>query len=231
MSSIAPTNITTAGETTSDENLDAAQHDELLRLFNRVDALLDTNPGRTVLLVGPSAGVGASSVARGLAAIAAERQGSKVLFLDADTTKDRNQDDPRARGLIGCLERGDDPLRAIVPATESSHGRAYDFARLIDVALPRGHALPPGLIERALQALRNEYRWVVIDAAPLQAAAETMPIARLADAVAIVVEAETTRIPVTQRLLQELKLGGANPIGIVLNKRRFYIPSWIYRRL
>jgi Mrp family chromosome partitioning ATPase len=225
------TTIALPVEETVTDQLDAAQHDELLRLFNRVDALLDTNPSRSVLLVGPSAGVGASSVARGLAAIASERQGAKVLLLDADTTKERAEDDPRARGVIGCLERGEDPLTAVVPATSSSQGRAYDFARLVDLALPRGHALPPGLIERALQALRNEYRWLVIDAAPLQAAAETMPIARMVDAVAVVVEAETTRIPVTQRLLQELKLGGANPIGIVLNKRRFYIPTWIYRRL
>jgi Mrp family chromosome partitioning ATPase len=225
------TTIALPGEETGEEAMASVQHDELLRLFNRIDSLLDTNPGRSVLLVGPSAGVGASSVARGLAAIAAERQGAKVLLLDADTTKDRDPNDPRARGIVGCLERGEDPLSAIVPATSSSHGRAYDFARLIDVALPRGHALPPGLIERALQALRNEYRWLVVDAAPLQSAAETMPIARMVDAVGIVIQAETTRIPVTQRLLQELKLGGANPIGVVLNKRRFYIPPWIYRRL
>lgn len=223
--------IALPGEETSAENLEAAQHDELLRLFNRVDALLDTTPGRTVLLLGPSAGVGASSVARGLAAIAAERQGAKVLLLDANTTKDRAEQDPLARGLVPLVERGEDPRAAIVPATSLAHGRAYDFARLVDRALPRGHALPPNLLERSLQILRNEYRWLVIDAAPLQSAAETMPIARMVDAVAIVIEAETTRIPVTQRLLQELKLGGANPVGIVLNKRRFYIPPWIYRRL
>jgi Mrp family chromosome partitioning ATPase len=44
----------------------------------------------------------------------------------------------------------------------------------------------------------------------------------------IVVEAERTRAPVVERLVSLLQRAGAPLAGSILNKRRFYVPSFIY---
>jgi Mrp family chromosome partitioning ATPase len=49
--------------------------------------------------------------------------------------------------------------------------------------------------------------------------------------VVLVVEAESSRTPVVADLRDMIMARGANLAGIVLNKRRFYIPEKIYRRL
>jgi len=51
------------------------------------------------------------------------------------------------------------------------------------------------------------------------------------DGVVVVVEAEKTRWQVVENLKQKIENRGGNILGIVFNKRRFYIPDSIYRKL
>ena len=53
----------------------------------------------------------------------------------------------------------------------------------------------------------------------------------LADSSVIVVEAERTRSHVVKRLSSIINANGGSVIGAILNKRRFYTPSWIYKLL
>jgi len=45
------------------------------------------------------------------------------------------------------------------------------------------------------------------------------------------VEAERSRWEVVQRTKELLVKSNANVLGVVINKRRFYIPKWLYRTL
>ena len=47
----------------------------------------------------------------------------------------------------------------------------------------------------------------------------------------LVLEAGKTRRQVAIRARKELEEAGGKLLGVVLNKRRYYIPDWIYRRL
>jgi Mrp family chromosome partitioning ATPase len=51
------------------------------------------------------------------------------------------------------------------------------------------------------------------------------------DANLIVVEAESTRAAVAQNLRDQLMEIGAPIAGVVLNRRRFHIPRFIYRHI
>ena len=51
------------------------------------------------------------------------------------------------------------------------------------------------------------------------------------DGVVIVIEAGKTREQVAVRAKKELEEAGGKVLGVVLNKRKFYIPEWIYKRL
>lgn len=88
---------------------------------------------------------------------------------------------------------------------------------------PRMHEL--------LQHLRHHYDFVIIDAAAATASSNGFALARHVDGVILVVEAEYTRWPVVQNFKDRLVSSDANILGVVLNKRRYYIPSFLYKRL
>ena len=79
-----------------------------------------------------------------------------------------------------------------------------------------------------LQYPRHHYDFVIIDAA---ASSDGFALARHVDGVILVVEAEYTRWPVVQNFKDRLVSSGANILGVVLNKRRYYIPSFLYHRV
>jgi Mrp family chromosome partitioning ATPase len=49
--------------------------------------------------------------------------------------------------------------------------------------------------------------------------------------VILVITHDKTRRQVAIRAKKELETVGANILGVVINRRKHYIPEWIYRRL
>jgi len=54
---------------------------------------------------------------------------------------------------------------------------------------------------------------------------------RKVDGVIFVVEAEKTRWPVAVASKEKVVKHGGNILGMVFNKRRFYIPEAVYKRM
>ena len=82
-----------------------------------------------------------------------------------------------------------------------------------------------------LPMLKREYSIVIFDVPALQDDKGGTQIARIMDGVILVVEAENTRWEVAQHAKERLLEAGANILGVVLNKRRFYIPDWLHKML
>ena len=53
----------------------------------------------------------------------------------------------------------------------------------------------------------------------------------MVDGVVLVVEAEKTRWPVALNVKEKTEQGGGRVLGVVFNKRKYYIPEWLYRRI
>ena len=87
---------------------------------------------------------------------------------------------------------------------------------------PRMHEL--------LQHLRRHYNLVVIDAPAATVSSDSFALARHVDGVILIAEADYTRWPVVQHLKDRLIKSGGTILGVVLNKRRYYIPSFLYKR-
>jgi Mrp family chromosome partitioning ATPase len=51
------------------------------------------------------------------------------------------------------------------------------------------------------------------------------------DGVILVITYDKTRRQVAVRAKKDLEDAGANILGVVINRRKYYIPDWIYRRL
>jgi Mrp family chromosome partitioning ATPase len=78
---------------------------------------------------------------------------------------------------------------------------------------------------------RTRFDLVLIDSPPLETSSDGLAMVRKADGVVLVIEAEKTRWPVVQNLRDSVIQHGGNILGVVFNKRRYYVPGWVYKRL
>ena len=82
-----------------------------------------------------------------------------------------------------------------------------------------------------LESIKQNYRFIVVD---MPAMAEDSSTARLAgscDGVVLVVETERLRWETISKAKYHLQQLSVNILGVLLNKRRFPVPNWIYSAL
>jgi capsular exopolysaccharide synthesis family protein len=82
-----------------------------------------------------------------------------------------------------------------------------------------------------LNSIKEHYHFVVIDIPALNEASSAARLASLCDGTVLVVGAERLRREIMQRAKVQLVESNANILGVVLNRRRFHIPGWLYQRL
>ncbi len=187
--------------------------EEMVRLHQRLDAVL---PGgkRVIQFMAARAGEGTSTVAREFARVSAARFGETVLLLDSG---------PGAGYLL-------DEHSLEIAATQIGNSRLYTAPLPVLSASAAGNGGGPRP-EAFWEGLRQQYDLVVVDSPPAAASADGLATCGKADGVVLVVEAEETRWPVAERVKDAVLRSGGKVLGIVLNKRRYYIPNWVYRRL
>ena len=165
---------------------------------------------------------GTSTVASHLAAVAAEVQ--QVLSIDANGPRrlvHAAMQDVSGRG-IGS--KGDTPTNAQMVQQSPADSTA--------VLSERGKVGNPTIDETRslLQSLSSEFDLLVVDLPSLNVTG-ALEWAPLLDGIVLVVESERVRWQMAARRIGMLEETGAHVLGTVINKRRDYIPSWLYNRL
>jgi Mrp family chromosome partitioning ATPase len=82
-----------------------------------------------------------------------------------------------------------------------------------------------------MDIVQQRFDYTILDSAPITTFAESQAICSRVDGVLLVIETGKTRRQVAIRAKKELEEAGGRLLGVVLNKRRYYIPDWIYKRL
>jgi capsular exopolysaccharide synthesis family protein len=181
-------------------------------------------------VTGSRSGEGVSTVAANLATALARLEDGHVLLVDTDLghpSLHRIFKRKLAPGLADVLKNGQPTEDAILPSPVqnldilSAGATNGDPAEIFD-----SQRFP-----RLLNATKANYRFVVIDLPAVNEASWAVRLANLCDGVTLVVEAERSRREVAQRAKEQLIESKANILGVVINKRRFRIPGWLYRRL
>jgi len=85
-------------------------------------------------------------------------------------------------------------------------------------------------LNRLLTECKNDYKFIILDSPPVNGKSTAIRLASLVDDVILVIEAERTRRETVRRAKEQLLQVRANILGIVLNKRRFPIPNYLYRK-
>jgi Mrp family chromosome partitioning ATPase len=206
-----------------------SMEEEMVRLHLDLDVLLPDVKHKVVQFIGTRQGEGASTVANEFARVSAAHFGQRVLLLDADPYK-APQASPDAVQM-------DDRGPTVSPNRDPEDLAPYQVGNtsLFIGALP--HANGPADAAGSPRAdafwerLRQRFDVVLVDSVPAATSADGLAISAKVDGVILVVEAEKTRWPVAENLKDSILRSGGKVLGIVFNKRRHYIPDFIYRRL
>lgn len=187
---------------------------------------------RILLLTSANTGTGTSTSAMALAGQLAQMCSGRVLLVDASQS-------PRNLSQQMSLqkERGFSDLLFNSVAPPLLQDCVVQVSSLPFDVLPQGrlgrHAehLNPEQLRPLLKQLSQQYRFVVIDADAVYSATDTLVMSAQADGVVLVVRGEDTRWEVAQAARQRLVQAGAKVVGSVFNRRKYYMPKWLYNNL
>ncbi|MHB9027655.1 MAG: CpsD/CapB family tyrosine-protein kinase [Candidatus Latescibacterota bacterium] len=175
-------------------------------------------------------GEGVSTVASNLTQFLAQTSKEPVLLVDL------NFQDPAVHRIFGkSLSPGvidlvfNNPVEfSCVQATHVenlfvlSAGECFDdFAGLYDMQS----------LSDLMELMKRDYEYVIFDTPPLCEENTAVRLAGLVDGFILVVEAEKIRWEVAMRMRDRLLQADANILGVILNKRKFHVPDWLYNRL
>ena len=200
-----------------------APRPELGPLLAMVALLVDDQRSVILHVTAARHGEGTTTVARELAAAAAQAPWFRVALVDAQ----RDAGPP-----------GSPPLPPLLDAFEQTHlpalrqgrvgGAAVSLARLAT----SGHPAPKVDSVRGLFAwLRSEFTLVVLDCPPVLPCRDIALLAKVADGALLVVQSERTPLADCRQARDVLVQVGASVLGVVLNQRRNRVPGALGRML
>ena len=91
--------------------------------------------------------------------------------------------------------------------------------------------LDDGRVEDFLALVDGRFDLAILDCEPICEIGDAAALSPFVDGFIVVIGAERTRRAVAERALADLRAAGGAPLGIVLNRTRRPIPSWLYRWL
>jgi Mrp family chromosome partitioning ATPase len=203
---------------------------EMIALYQTITAVLPDSNRCSVLFVGSRSNEGTSTVARQLARVASLRMGKSVLLIDLDRSRPdlHVYSNLKPEGdSLNSLETGDQIEQSLRRVEESSLYVMPLFWKTITAPKTIDYAKRGSFWE----SLRERFDLIIVDSAPATMFPDGPAIVSRVDGVIFVVEAEKTRWQVAQSVKEKIINSGGNIIGVVFNKRRFYIPEFIYRYL
>ena len=155
---------------------------------------------------------------------------NKVLLVDGN---------PRAPILHTCYHTAQDPgLSRLLDNPELSQSDLsqttfYPNLNLLpfgSTTTSRPNLLAENGISTFLKEYAQKYDYIIMDGHSMTGS-DTSMIAAQFDAIVIVAQCEKTKWEIVKQASQRMTLMGGNVLGIVLNRRKFYIPNFIYKAL
>lgn len=206
----------------------AALTREMLLLHQSIDLMLAGVQRRVIHFTAARPGEGTSTVVRAYGRTLAETIGRSVLIVDANETH------PDQHLHLGTAAgSGLDETAAQGAAELSIFPTAHPNLSVSPLS-PRAPWLPSvfnaDAVAQAFARLRSQFDTVLLDSSPVLRPG-TMALSSQADGVVLVIEAEKTRWPVAMQAKRRIEGSGGTVLGVVLNKRRYHIPTTVYRWL
>ena len=220
----------TARETPPEKRPVFALEEPMMPLYQGLENALPGPGCKLIQFVASRLGEGSSTMVREFARVVSGKFGKAVLVLDADIAH------PTQHLFLGVtpLHYLEEVLKNGL-ALETAIYRSRNGGPAVSL-VSKNNGLIPELIDSPeidglLEQLKKSFEFVLVDSPPVTDSSEALALSRKVDGVVLVVEAETTRWPVAEKAKEQILKDGGNILGVVFNKRKFYIPKSIYNRL
>ncbi|MFC1830691.1 CpsD/CapB family tyrosine-protein kinase [Thermodesulfobacteriota bacterium] len=185
---------------------------------------------KTIMVTGTSRQCGTSTTAVGFATTLASDCKSRVLLVEANTRLPSFYKFFDLKEGIGLSDLFSGSPENLLPFQTAVTSNLY--------VMPSGERksgvntfLESERFDAILEQFRNAFDYVILDAPPIISYDEPKVLGKKVDGVILVSQSGKSRQRVAIRAKNELEITGANILGVVLNRRKHYIPEWLYKRL
>ena len=221
----------------SKQSIDSLISNHRSLVEDQIQVLRDTvvlNRGKnsglsSILVTAESHGDGSSMIAINLALALAKDGRHKVVLVDADRRKPvvhRAFDLGDIEGLSEVL-RGEAKLEDVIRTTVEPP-KISVLAYGLNTEQPLQYSQDK--MGETLDFLKQSFDFALFNSSPITKYSETASLAARLDAAILVMRAETTKWEGLERAKNRLERVGVNILGVVMNRRRYYIPRFLYKR-
>ncbi|PYS66506.1 MAG: hypothetical protein DMF76_00230 [Acidobacteria bacterium] len=207
------------------------QHNLQLLLASLQSGPQRLREGAAIAFTSASQGEGVSHVTQLFAVEMARYTGRRTLVIDAERLQSLGVED-YLQMPWNCHPTNIDNLW-MLPAKKkkkwTDETQALPKRSFLMRVAKEGEEIDTGL--DSVDALRVSFDNILIDCRALGTSAEVAVLASNVDGIVIVVEAGQSRRDEILNAQRTIENAGGNFLGFVLNKRRYPVPEWLYRRL
>ncbi|MBN2185764.1 MAG: CpsD/CapB family tyrosine-protein kinase [Candidatus Krumholzibacteriota bacterium] len=204
----------------------------LMNLRNAIDSEFKDRDSRVIMFTSAVKGEGKTLISSYLARILAMSGSDDILMIDCAVNEPRLHKlfgVENDKGIIDYLF-GDAEIEDIIKNADGG---------LLDI-IPAGSLRLPDITPTLFKSQRmrdlitdtgSRYDYVLIDTSAILESPETPVIGSCANGIALVVEAGQTKREVVKRAILMVEKLEGRFLGSILNRKKFYIPEFIYRRV
>lgn len=202
----------------------------LWKLLMEFNGSSHRNGSYAIVFSGFRAGDGASTMSLNFANAFAENSSDPVILIDGnikDPILHRQFNLDKKKGLADAL-LGEADLHDII--NEITPKKFYFIAAGQRINSPISYFESPGFTT-LLGQLKERFKLVICDSAPLLSSPETTVMANKLDGLIMILNAEMTRWEVAKSVKKDLESANVRILGAILNRKQFIIPQAIYNLL
>ena len=203
---------------------------ELERLFVRIMTVCHDQQTKTIMITSCHEGEGTSTFAFNFSQALTERVPGGVLLVDTNLNHPAIGKAFQVGGTLGLA----DVISGTIPLEAALHETEIRNLKILTVG--NGSLSPFTLFnsqefKNCLEEFRKGFQFIVFDSAPIIPYSDSLYLSSKVDIILLVIEAEKTRWEVVQEGIQKLENAGSKVFGVVLNKKKYHIPGFIYKWL
>ena len=213
------------------------RHNLQLLLANLQNSAHRLRGGAAIAFTSASVGEGVSHVTQLFAVELARYTGRRTLIVSAERMQGLGVEDylqmpwnchPTNIENVWMLPAKKTGRRNDAEADEDAGHELPQRSFLLRVS-KEGEQIDTGL--DSVDAIRVAFDNILIDCRSLRVSSEAAVLSSSVDGVAVVVEAGQTRRDEILNAQRTIENAGGKFLGFVLNKRRYPVPEWLYKRL
>jgi Mrp family chromosome partitioning ATPase len=178
---------------------------------------------KAVVFSGIARGVGTTAAVFGVAEQLIVRHGLRTLVVELNRVRPES---------VSKLSLDSDRTIAAYAAGKIAAGQCIqkNSSGVLFVPAPGEDPAVTSHAAKLLSEVKSDFDMILIDAPP-DSGADGLVIAGLVREMVLVVECGRTRFEAIERARRDMANQNVVILGAILNKRRYLIPGWIYRRL